>query len=79
MRFGKVQKEKVKKLRSEIKTYDEHIDKIRKSLEVFQADCKHLPSEHFENIKHELKRKIYRINEFRDIAYLYLDRYRDFI
>ena len=79
MRFGKVQKEKVKKLRSEIKSYTEHIDRIHKSLAVFQVDCEHLPSEHFENIKHELKQKINRLNQFRDIAYLKLDRYQEFL
>ena len=78
-RFGKVQKEKVKKLRSEIKSYTEHIDRIHKSLAVFQVDCEHLPSEHFENIKNELKQKIKRLNQYRDIAWMNLDRYRDFL
>ena len=79
MIFGKVQKEKVKKLRSEIKSYTEHIDRIHKSLAVFQVDCEHLPSEHFENIKNELKQKINRLNQYRDIAWMNLDRYRDFL
>ena len=78
-RFGKVQKEKVKKLRSEIKSYTEHIDRIHKSLAVFQVDCEHLPSEHFQNIKNELKQKIKRLNQYRDIAWMNLDRYRDFL
>ena len=77
--FGKVQKEKVKKLRSEIKSYTEHIDRIHKSLAVFKVDCEHLPSEHFENIKNELEHKIDRLNQYRNIAYTNLDRYQEFL